>query len=543
MSIIKRIICIILCLVLLCSAVVGCKKDTPDTDSQVSEPVSSDMTVSDNDTADDLSSDSEVEDTNSEVSSNTPWINPAPERSRKQEIVSRIVNNGDKYYVEYLGKPYLNYGVQLSRREQIKTDAMWEEFYAKSKELEFENVIVKLNWNEIEPEKDKYNMYRLQEILDLAEKYDFRVELLWFGVNVCGAMGSVPDYIKNDKETYPMYEKTQFPDYSNKKLLDREKKVLSKVMDYLYDNDKNRRVTMVQVLNEPNFSGAYNQESFYEYTNQLGLVVKNSPYSVVTRVNLVIEDSYLKTTNTIPEKLLNLAGIDMVGPDVYTKDLEYYKSFTDRFSTGTMATNVMHFAEAPGQMENYPKQVLYAFANNSGYDVYELKSFGNVDFDFGIFRSDAINWVYRDGTKKAQFQWTRGQYIAESKTTDIIELNKMINRVRTQIASCPMNQFKMIFRRQSDTIGDQKITFVTYEERTANRVGAIFLAADGYYYFFTPAKEGYFLFDGKTVSGTASVGGFENGTWKQTATVQVTDGNRINVNVGNVYRIAATQVN
>lgn len=546
----KRAVSLVLCFLLICTALVGCRKGGGnDTDGSLESSIATGTTSSDNDSSDDRQSSStdsfaEYDDTDDKAVIDTAkWINPVPERRREQKVVSKVVNSGDKYYVEYLGKPYLNYGVQLSiRTEHITTEEMHEEFYAKTAEIGFKRAIVRLPWRFIEPEKDKYNMYELQYIIDMAEKYDLLIELLWYGVNVCGGMGHSPDYITGDKETYPMYNNTQFPDYSNKKLLEREKKVLGKVMDYLYDNDKNCRVAMVQVLNEPNFSGGYDQESFYEYTNQLGLVVKNSPYSVATRVNLVINDSYLETTNTVPEKLLALDGIDMVGPDVYTTDLEYYKKFTDRFSMGTMATNVMHFAEAPGQMENYPKQVLYAFANNSGYDVYELKSFGNVDFDFGIFRASITDWIYRDGTKKAQHQWTRGKYVPESKTTDIIELNKMINRIDEQIARCPMNQFKMIFRRQSDTIGDQKITFVTAEERTANRIGAIFLAEDGYYYFFTPAKEGYFEFDGKTLSGVASVGGFVNGQWKQAGTAAVTNGNRINVSVGNVYRISATQL-
>lgn len=575
----KQAVAIIICITVFISSFVGCKKNPTTSVSSDNSSIVTEVSSQENTSAEDTASsddsqrqestntvetktesktesEEEISDYFSETNSSVEaeedvlesepvkWVNPAPDIPRTQQIVSKVVNNGDKYYVEHLGKPYLNYGVQIVKRAPyVTTDAQWEEFYAKSAEIEFKNVLVQLSWSDIEPTKNNYNMYAVQHIIDMAEKYNLNIEILWFGINVCG-VSNAPTYINQDKKTYPMINNSERTvDYSNKLLLERETLVLKQVMNYLYDNDKNRRVTMMQILNEPNFSSeAYEQEAFYEYINQLGLTVKNSPYSIVTRVNLVINDEYLSSENKIPNKILALKGIDMLGPDVYTKDIPYYGKFTNRFTSEDMSTNVMHFAEGPGQMEHYLKQVLYSFMNNSGYDVYELKSYGNVDFDFGIFRSDIKEWVYRDGTKKVQHQWGRGDYVAESKTTDIITLNKMINSVREQIASCPKGQFKMIFRRQSDKIGDQKITFVTYEERTANRIGAIFLAEDGYYYFFTPSKEGYFQFDGKVIDGDVSIGSFVNGAWSHSKTVTVKDGNKVNVNAGNVYRFAKSQL-
>ena len=75
-----------------------------------------------------------------------------------------------------------------------------------------------------------------------------------------------------------------------------------------------------------------------------------------------------------------------------------------------------------------------------------------------------------------------------------------------------------------------------------NRVGAAFLANDGYYYFFTPAKEGTFIFDGKTVNASASVGSFVNGIWKEKSGVKVAGKIEIRVKTGNVYRIPADRV-
>lgn len=470
----------------------------------------------------------------------TPWVDPVPERNRTPVTVTQIVNKNGRRYVEKLGKPYLQYGVQITTSRRDFSEDMIEQFYAKAAEIEFKTVIKSIDWSSVEPEEGKYNLYTVSKMLEYARKYDLQIEMLWFGNNVCGSTSSAPEYVRKDTVRFPMKDSYNF-DYTNEELLRKEQNALTQVLNYLYDNDTDRRVSVIQVLNEPNFAEALGpqKDAFLRYIDRLALTIKNSCYRTVTRVNLVINDSYLKTENTLPGEILALDGVDMVGPDVYTGDLEYYIKFANRFSTGDMAENIMHFAEAPGQMENYPKQVLNAFANDSGYNVYELKSYGNVDFDFGIFRSDMLNWIPRDGTQKATYQWDRSTKVAESMTSDIVILNRMINAISEQIASCPADNFRMIFRQQSGTIGSQTIRFVTQEERTANRIGAVLLASDGYYYLFTPAEKGYFQFDGKTIGKNASAGMFVNGAWKESASVTIADGNVLNVQKGLVYRIPA----
>ena len=51
-----------------------------------------------------------------------------------------------------------------------------------------------------------------------------------------------------------------------------------------------------------------------------------------------------------------------------------------------------------------------------------------------------------------------------------------------------------------------------------------------------------FIFDGKTVNASASVGSFVNGIWKEKSVVKVAGQNEIRVKTGNVYRIPADRV-
>lgn len=557
----KRLLCIFLCAVIAFAAA-GCRKNTEDTSSTESKYTKTGNSSVDSSSEEPITSSEEsppgsyyaptVNSTpasdNTNSSDNTvaeekdPWVNPAPDKKRTPVTVTEAVEKNGKRYVEYLGKPYLQFGVQVTfDRIQGMTSAMREEFFQKAKELNFKTVIVAVRWNQLEPEEGKYNLYRVSELLRFAEKYGMNLEILWFGDNVCGNTGNAPDYVNNDTKRFPKLDK--FFDYSNKELLRAEKAAITQMMNYLYDNDKNRRVTAVQILNEPNFGDVYDTQkaAYLNALDELGMAVKNSSYRVVTRVNLVISGSFLTEESKHQSEILNLKGIDMVGVDLYTSSLEEFRDYATRFTTGDMANNIGHFAEGPGNMYNYPKQVLTAFMFNSGYDVYELKCYGATDSDTGIFRV-GNGWESRDGEKRTQYRWTRGEYIAESVTADVVNLNNMINGIREQIASCRNDRFTMIFRQKTNNLCGNKITFKTAEKRTANRIGAMFLAADGYYYFFTPAKEGSFIFENKTINAAASVGSFVNGVWKEASAVKATNGNEIKVKTGNVYRIPADRV-
>lgn len=446
--------------------------------------------------------------------------------------------SADGKYIEKLGAPYLQYGVQIvPNRHSKMTDAETEMFYQKAAEIGFEKVAVAVRWKEIEPWEGAYNLYSVEKIIEYANKYDLDVEILWFGSNVCGSFGHAPNYVRNSPERFQKIGDNF--DYSNEALLSRETQALKVLMNFIYDEDINRCVSMVQIENEPNFHETYNQQrtAFLNYLNTMGLAVKNSPYKVVTRVNLQINDSYLDTANTLPEEILALEGIDIVGPDVYTNSIGYYDSFIERFSTGTMSGNIMHFAEAPGQVDTYLKLVMNALSKQSGYYTYELKTYGNTNFDLGIFRK-GDEWIKRDGTQSTAFEWNSTYMIPESITDDIIMLNGMISAISEQLVLCG-ETITMLSDDETDAVAGCNFTFESDTERTQNHVALVFMY-DGYYYLFTPASSARITIN-KSVTGSASIGGFVDGSWQETANSQIVDG-VLNATGGNVYRIAVSQI-
>ena len=489
-----------------------------------------------------------VSETSSEVEEETidmnKYVKPAPNRNRTPITITEVKNNGTKNYVERMGVPYLQYGVQITTgRSADEDEAFEEEFYKKSAELGFKTVLKAVKWKDVEPQENVYNMYTVSQILKNAEKYDLMIELLWFGGNVCGDSTYTPEYVKNDKIRFP-FKSGSVLDFTSAELINRESKALTEVLNYLYDNDVNRRVSIIQIENEPTAANCWvaQLDAFLNYMDKMGQTVKNSCYRTVTRVNLSVNDDYLKDDFELMGKILALEGIDMVGPDVYTRDLEHFVKYINRFTRGDMEGNIMHIAEGPGQIYNYSKIVTTCFANNSGYYTYELKSYGGLDFDFGIFRNNNNEWIKRDGTKKALYQWDMITKFPENVTDDITVFNGMVNSVATKIAKCSLNHFKGIFRGKTEKIGTQEIMYDTSDSRVANRIGAVFLADDGYYYMFTPASSATFTFKNKSISGSVSIGAFVNGEWKETATIEAVNGNVLNVKTGVVYRVSANQL-
>ena len=88
------------------------------------------------------------------------------------------------------------------------------------------------------------------------EKYDLKVEWLWFGTNVCGSGGCAPQWVKNSPDTYKRVVPEGYKgdgvwfDFSCKETLEAEKTAVGEMMKWLAQNDKQRRCVMIQVNNE-----------------------------------------------------------------------------------------------------------------------------------------------------------------------------------------------------------------------------------------------------------------------------------------------------
>lgn len=64
---------------------------------------------------------------------------------------------------------------------------------------------VPVGWRDIEVQKDIYNTELVEKYIELCDKYQMKLEILWFGSYMCGysVEGYIPEYIVNNPVTYP----------------------------------------------------------------------------------------------------------------------------------------------------------------------------------------------------------------------------------------------------------------------------------------------------------------------------------------------------
>ncbi len=423
--------------------------------------------------------------------------------------VSRVISANGRSCLEHNGKPRLFYGVQirLDNAEEIGLDEQEiETYFRMSAAYSFPIVAVPLRWGEkIEPYlQTGTDSEFVKNTLRYAEKYNLSVQWLWFGSNVCGANfapSCVPADILENKTEYPRFtvEGRERLDPSAPALIAREKKAICGFMDMLLRLDTGRRTSAVQIENEPDM-GYFNDPVFRRKSliliNELGIAVKESTFSVMTRVNTTAPELYMGEDMLLSE-LLALDGIDAVGVDVYHKDIRYFSNYADYMVK--LPGNLPHFSEMGPHVAVIPQIICDTLSRGCGALIYELRTVGDCNYDFGVFRADDKSWIERDGTQPVQYQWTAGEMTEESNTADIGILNGMISVLDSQLAVTPAENMAMVLSGEEKKVGSYSAAFET-EESGYNAFGMTVAADDGKLYCFTLAQCGVFRF---TDNGTA----------------------------------------
>lgn len=326
--------------------------------------------------------------------------------------VSELKTAGDRTYLEVDGKPFPILGAQIRLDALINCDKLTiqqiEPYFQRAKELELNCIQVPFWWNLIEQNKDSFNFDIVSSILGLANKYNIKLEVLWFGSNMIGDSFSYlvpryiltnPDYrLKRDDEgtfwNYYGYRYSLKLDHSG--LLERESNALVRLFDYIREwddsNGNKRPVITAQIHNEPdgfvrwrlhqqnisNRNGTkLSNEQAWNMTlkalDVLGMAVKNSTYKVVTRTNLVSNDElkpYFEGTSISPRDVHQLAGIDFVSFDPYMSTINQIKK--EVLAYKSLPKNYPLIAENKGSYSNTPSLMLTAVAIGGGYDIYDL---------------------------------------------------------------------------------------------------------------------------------------------------------------------------
>lgn len=392
-----------------------------------------------------------------------------------------------------------------------------EVYFQKAKELGFNTVEVPIDWRFIEPVKDQYDFTLLDFVLDTVKKYDLKMELLWFSTNMCGDSHSnhLPDYIFNDKETYPriqgyngseyvdqyyslMYGYSGFLVLNDPDLMARETKVLTKIMDHVYDwnveNDLYDPIISVQVHNESDGLVRWRVDQFKlqldgqritkEFAWQMtldaldnaGQAIKNSRYQVVTRANMTVSmdmDKFGQYPEGSPKDVLALSGIDIVGDDPYVEEPLLIKTSLESYSQNG---NYPHIAENMGNYMSTPQMILTAVLNGGSYSVYDLAT------------PEYFVWMNRGNSYQMDQGILNPDFSRKPQTDATMQIMRGIEKASPLFALLDTDQmtgFNFMTKEIADSLAVSVSTKnLTVSIETDDQAFGYMMEADGYLYLF-----------------------------------------------------------
>ena len=187
-------------------------------------------------------------------------------------VVSRICQTAEgKPYLEVDDKPFPVYGAQIRVDIFRSVDKLdWDEielYFATAQDLGVNSVQVSYPWAFLEPKRDQYSFTEIDKIMELANEYDLKVELLWFSTNMIGDSYTwlVPTYIlaepairlkrTGDGSHHYLYGYTYSIIMDDEWVLEREVKAVRRLFTHIreWDEANGRRHPIItcQVHNEP----------------------------------------------------------------------------------------------------------------------------------------------------------------------------------------------------------------------------------------------------------------------------------------------------
>lgn len=462
-----------------------------------------------------------------------------PKEYKEFVTASEVVLDEGGNYISVKGKPYLMNGIQIRpdrviEQYSVTTEEQYTEYieplFKNSAELGYETIIFPIAWNQIEMIQGKYNFTLLQRYYEYAKKYDLTVQLLWFGSDVCGYNTNVPKYILKEKEVYSRLEK--YPDvldYGDMDLVEREIAAFGKLLDWLYENDKDCRTVCIQIENEPNCTAykgpsktsdtdeesideavwvAGQKDEIYDIMNALGLMVKQGPYRCVTRVNFItFQCFYNGVRNYQLNEVAALEGIDIVGFDTYQSD-----SSTYLFDYLNFAGNVPHWPEYGSNHSNYVPAMLRAIAQRAGVFGYQLKS-TKLDTAAPIFIETDNTWTWPTGEKSEEGTYNRVDAF------ELQALNIILGKASEQFALNHVDKTKVFNIKRTATcnetaeIAGVNITFTNNGAKDFGGCGYATAISDNEILIFATRGNSNFRFAGKNVT-SVQAGAYIDGVWK-----------------------------
>ena len=320
-------------------------------------------------------------------------------------VVSKIQKTAtNKTYLEVDGDPFIPTGIQIRTDlllyKENKSIEEIKDYFELAASLGVSMIQIPLPWFSFETDKDVYTFRDVGKMMEYAQEFGLKMEILLFTVNVTGWSNEVPDYIANAPDIYPRYPSLSgngiFLVQNNMNLLKREAKAVNALMDAIYNwsksNNDEHVVIGVQIHNEsdvfPRFVLSQQKimtldnsrrltdieawEETLEAYDYIGKVIKNSKYRVVTRANVAL--AWKDSWDSFVPPIFQLEGIDIVGDDTYDSTISVNKTVIENLNSNTYfsGNNFPHISENDGSFISTPSLILAATALGGGYYIYDL---------------------------------------------------------------------------------------------------------------------------------------------------------------------------
>ena len=339
---------------------------------------------------------------------------------KNQQIISYVdtsLDGSQKYVLRVDGQPYYMTNIQV-RLDLMRHSEKWpaqtrEAIVAQAAADGFNTLSIPIHWYEVEPDKDRFDWEILDEYLGYINKYNIKMEMLWFGTNSGGHTQwlsrsktepvhlRIPDYVLH-APTYgaPSWDARQEDgftqttsefnirrdmsnytlDLADTRLRDRETYVLGKVMAHIAEWDKangaKHPVIGVQIGNEVRgMYLPYDNTLLNNYLSHVAGAVKNSEYVVWTRVNCVFMDVFGRIFEN--ERLRNTpagTNLDFIGIDTYSHHYPTAEDFVASMRTNLpyAGKNFRMIMETNSNRPYSAQMHLAALAGNNAFDYYEI---------------------------------------------------------------------------------------------------------------------------------------------------------------------------
>ncbi len=294
----------------------------------------------------------------------------------------RLIKKDGRFALLVDGKPYLILGAQINNSSAWP--ASLSEVWPAIEAMHANAVEAPVYWEQMEPQPGKLDFSVVDELVKQAREHQAHLVLLWFGTWKNGRMHYVPEWIKVDPKHYPrMIDARSEPiDVLSPNApanLEADKKAFVALMRHLREIDGDEHtVLLVQVENESGSLGAVRdfsalaEKQFQEqvpadlvkalhkpagtwkqvfgadadetfaaysvshYINEIALAGKaESPLPMYVNVWLKFAPTNLPglnypsggtTYNMLDVWKAAAPAIDMIGPDIYSDDSDFYRA-------------------------------------------------------------------------------------------------------------------------------------------------------------------------------------------------------------------------